>query len=146
MALLLTRRLSPEKAVPTPQLSRTCTLDRPEPSKEERELNGAPGARGLPSEAWHGHAGRHGTAVRPMHPVLLTQLLHACAHAAVKLKLIQQWCPEYTSEEVRPPQDTPDVHSERATNVTLSMVLKEQVGTHHNGGLVASPSWGCQGR
>lgn len=30
-------------------------------------------------------------------------------------------------EEVRPPQLTPDVHSERATNVTLEMVLKEQV-------------------
>ena len=29
-------------------------------------------------------------------------------------------------EEVRPPQDTPDVHSERATNVTLGMILKEQ--------------------
>lgn len=29
-------------------------------------------------------------------------------------------------EEVRPPQDTPDVYSERATNVTLGMILKEQ--------------------
>ncbi len=29
-------------------------------------------------------------------------------------------------EDSRPPQDSPDVHSERATNVTLAMVLKEQ--------------------
>eukprot|EP00798_Chlamydomonas_sp_ICE-L_P024513 gene24513-10115_t len=44
----------------------------------------------------------------------------------VKLKLIKEWAPEYTLEEARPPSHTPDVHSERATNVTLGMVLHEQ--------------------
>ena len=44
----------------------------------------------------------------------------------VKAKLIREWAPEYVLEEVRPPQDSPDVHSERATNVTLGMVLKHQ--------------------
>ena len=50
----------------------------------------------------------------------------ALCPAAVKQKLIREWVPEYSLEEVRPPQETPDVHSERATNVTLGMILKEQ--------------------
>ncbi|GLI64206.1 hypothetical protein VaNZ11_007398 [Volvox africanus] len=45
---------------------------------------------------------------------------------AVKTKLQREWAPEYDPEEIRPPQETPDVHSERATNVTLAMILKDQ--------------------
>ena len=54
-------------------------------------------------------------------------LIHTLVYSvAVKQKLIREWTPEYMLEEVRPPQETPDVHSERATNVTLGMILKEQ--------------------
>ncbi|GLC61308.1 hypothetical protein PLESTB_001741900 [Pleodorina starrii] len=45
---------------------------------------------------------------------------------AVKTKLQREWAPEYEPEEIIPPQETPDVHSERATNVTLAMILKDQ--------------------
>ncbi len=48
--------------------------------------------------------------------------------AAVKAKLQREWAPEYQPQETRPPQETPDVHSERATNVTLNLILKDQVG------------------
>ena len=44
----------------------------------------------------------------------------------MKQKLVREWHPEYVQEDVRPPQETPDVHSERATNVTLGMILNEQ--------------------
>jgi pyruvate kinase len=60
--------------------------------------------------------------------LLLTrqQLFASLTLAAVKQKLLREWTPEYMLEEVRPPQLTPDVHSERATNVTLGMILKDQ--------------------
>lgn len=38
---------------------------------------------------------------------------------------MKEWDPEYEPEDIRPPQDTPDVHSERATNVTLDMILRD---------------------
>eukprot|EP00798_Chlamydomonas_sp_ICE-L_P026972 gene26972-34986_t len=44
----------------------------------------------------------------------------------VKMKLIKEWAPEYELYEAHPPNDTPDVHSERSTSVTLSMVLQQQ--------------------
>ncbi len=46
--------------------------------------------------------------------------------AAIKAHLIKEWSPEYMPEDVVPPQDSPDVHSERATYVTLDQVLKRQ--------------------
>ncbi|MEW5302336.1 MAG: hypothetical protein WDW36_005135 [Sanguina aurantia] len=51
------------------------------------------------------------------------QSLEADYIQAVKLKLQKEWVPEYEPQELRPPQDSPDVHSERATNVTLRMIL-----------------------
>lgn len=45
-------------------------------------------------------------------------------NSAVKEKLRREWLPEYKPEEIRPPQETPDTISERATNVTLSMIFQ----------------------
>ncbi|PNW83558.1 hypothetical protein CHLRE_05g234700v5 [Chlamydomonas reinhardtii] len=59
-----------------------------------------------------------------MHPAAMS--VEEQTITAVKAKLQREWAPEYEPEEIRPPQDTPDVHSERATNVTLSMILKDQ--------------------
>ncbi|CAD7703688.1 unnamed protein product [Ostreobium quekettii] len=44
---------------------------------------------------------------------------------AVKEKLRREWLPEYKPEEIRPPQESPDTISERATNVTLSMLFQD---------------------
>lgn len=58
-------------------------------------------------------------------PVLTAHTCTLCMDAAVKARLMKEWDPEYEPEDIRPPQDTPDVHSERATNVTLDMILHD---------------------
>ncbi|KAL6747633.1 pyruvate kinase [Haematococcus lacustris] len=45
---------------------------------------------------------------------------------AVKANLVKEWGPEYCPADVLPPHDSPEVASERATQVTLAMVLKHQ--------------------
>ncbi|KAF5842973.1 pyruvate kinase [Dunaliella salina] len=45
---------------------------------------------------------------------------------AVKTNLIKSWAPEYMPEDVRPLFFSPDVQSERATNVTLDQILQKQ--------------------
>ncbi|GFH10871.1 pyruvate kinase, partial [Haematococcus lacustris] len=44
----------------------------------------------------------------------------------VKANLVKEWGPEYCPADVLPPHDSPEVASERATQVTLAMVLKHQ--------------------
>ncbi len=47
--------------------------------------------------------------------------------AAIKARLRREWSPEYTPEEIVPPEVSPDTVSERATNVSLRDILGDEV-------------------
>jgi len=62
---------------------------------------------------------------------------------AVKTNLIKSWAPEYMPEDVRPLFFSPDVQSERATNVTLDQILQKQEHMSRKTKIVCTAGPGC---